>query len=42
MIFGGDVNIEGVVKNNFIVVEFKYVVNYFEMINDKIFELDIL
>lgn len=42
MIFGGDVNIEGVAKNNSIAVELKYAVNHFEMTNDKILELDTL
>lgn len=42
MIFGGDVNIEGVAKNNSIAVELKYAVNNFEMASGKILELDTL
>lgn len=42
MIFGGDVNIEGVAKNNSIAVELKYAINQFEKASDKILELDAL
>lgn len=42
LIFGGDVNIKGVAKNNSIAVELKYAINQFQKASDKILELDTL